>query len=388
MQQQHQQSMLPPPPPGVTLPTQTGPLQERSPNIQVPHAQKRKRADTAGRRTPPCLRDIPRLRAAVDTMDIQSLRDLVMVTATRDVAVAENLLQRHDLFLQKERTKTLDFLPFVDEVERILFGHKEPSGSKRFDMKHDILSTITDIIGNRIGNNVKEGSSWGTKISALKTLLKIGQMLCETAVGRVARDIQISFQTNRTLQDVMLRIVNCMPASERIQVWEFKDHDGSFFDNLKKMQEESVGLYLFEGLDEVVDMLCEHEHVQGNPIHSSPGTLEREEEANGEDHVSLPPHRSHGCERFEAVEDMTTNTLNQAPPIEPLQQICPPVNTPPHPLAHAIASGRTLTKVVGGSPPTQLVSYGPDGSRTSYGGPPTHAFQLEVQQNGGEWRLE
>jgi hypothetical protein len=277
--------MLPPPPPGVTLPTQVGALQERSPNIPNPQPQKRKRADTAGSKTPTGQRDIPRLRAAVDAMDIEFLRDLVMTAATREVVIADDLLQRHEVILHRERTKIIDFSLLTHEVEAALYGNDDQSEPGQFESKYDAVKTIKNIITNKIAAHATRESSYGTKLSALKTLLNIGNIICEPATDTLTREVQGAFQTDCALEDAMMHCVETMPISARVELFRHVDSDGAFFKNLMDLQKEAEERCMFDGLDAVISLIRQDNgQIQGNGHSSSSnGPEEKDNEESGEE---------------------------------------------------------------------------------------------------------
>jgi hypothetical protein len=240
-----------------------------------------------------------------------------MVTATRDVVVAENILQRHDMLLHRERTKVLDFSSLANEVEESICANSGRSDSEQFEIEHEVLHSISDIIKHQIGQKVTHDCSWGTKISALKTIVKIGEIICEPAQDRFSHEIQTSFQNDDMLEDVMLRCVGYMSSSERMQLRELKDNDGSFFENLKMLQQEGTARCMFERLDEVIAMLSGHELAAGNPTPSSNNVRKREPQ-KAEDKVSIlnimamrlrrTPVLTHVCRlRNSNPPNMTTN---------------------------------------------------------------------------------
>jgi hypothetical protein len=220
-------------------------------------------------------------------MDIQSLRDLVMVTATRDVAVAENILRRYDMVLHRVRTEVLDFSSLANEAEKRIHTNSGPNSSERPDLLNEVIGSISNILTHQIGQRVTQDCSWGTKLSAVKTIVKIGETICEPDDSTILHNVQNAFRHSRTLEGVMLRCVGCMSNSERMQLRDLKDEDGSFFESLTILQEQGGARGMFEGLDEVVDMLSGQELSTANPTPSA-NNIGKREQTKAEDEASFP----------------------------------------------------------------------------------------------------
>lgn len=194
----------------------------------------------------------------LDALDDQCTR-AILAWAITESALARDMAYRHggaalqaeDARRRYEEQRNIDFSSHARGVWNIL--SREYRGSQvnaMYDAKCEVEEKIT-----KIHDLARGRRSIGTKISALETLVEIGECITQ-ATEIIGQEVRRDFQCNTCLEDAMIEILCEMVPDIQRQVAEMRYDDGDrFLDRVASLREESAGYCMMQGLKNVVKIL-------------------------------------------------------------------------------------------------------------------------------------
>ncbi|KXT00215.1 hypothetical protein AC578_7000 [Pseudocercospora eumusae] len=201
---------------------------------------------------------IPSVQQMLDTLSPTQMRSVLATTISADLTYCA-LSCLTDCWTQKlraEQARVIDFDDCSKEVWHTLnTKYRKLSGSKQYDMSFDAFESVTGSIES-IQSQVTRSSSYGTKLSALETLRKIGKsiLLSNDCLGSEVRKL---FGHDSSYVDAMMHIVECMSDEERFAAGRNVSEagKGELRDKIDWVAKDAAGYCIFEGLEEVLDLL-------------------------------------------------------------------------------------------------------------------------------------
>ncbi|KAJ8130701.1 hypothetical protein O1611_g2924 [Lasiodiplodia mahajangana] len=186
-----------------------------------------------------------------------TLRRMVNDLAMTSPSVQTAIRSYYQQLIHSRRTVDLNFDSYSRVVWRVLNSseYAKGSGSKQYDSAWDATDEVRGCI-RAIANKTHPESSYGTKLSALKTLCKIAKTLL-LAGNTLGSEVRKQFQTDSCLPDKMLRIAQLMSPQEQLRAGATSDAEGSLVDKVRWLCDEwdSYCLDGIESFDTVLDLL-------------------------------------------------------------------------------------------------------------------------------------
>ncbi|KAF7188739.1 hypothetical protein HII31_09991 [Pseudocercospora fuligena] len=231
---------------------------------------------------------IPSVDQMLDTLSPAQIRSVLASTISADPTYCA-LSCLTDCWTQKllaEQARVIDFDYRSKDVWRTLnIKYKKLSGSKQYDMSFDAFESVTDSIGS-IKDQVSPSSSYGTKLSALETFRKIGKsiLLSNDCLGS---EVRKQFGHDYSYVEAMLHVAQCMSDEERTAAGRnvSEPGKGELYDKIDWVAKSAAGYCMFEGLEEVLDLLDAGEDEEGE---EDGADAEDDQEDDGEAHVYDP----------------------------------------------------------------------------------------------------
>ncbi|TGJ87667.1 hypothetical protein E0Z10_g1095 [Xylaria hypoxylon] len=157
------------------------------------------------------------------------------------------------------RERVVDFNEYAVTAWHVLntSEYTEGSGSKQYEASFEARSDVIDCI-NSIGEETKAESSFGTKLSALETLLKIAKTIL-IAGDTLGREVRLEFQHESCLADIMVYVAQSMTPEEQRRAGAITDEKGSLAMKVHWVCDQAEGHCLsgFDGLRDVLALLTD-----------------------------------------------------------------------------------------------------------------------------------
>lgn len=190
------------------------------------------------------------LALAIESLEERSVRDFLILAATKDQTLADRIRVQYESQLARERTRGTDFSHYSDDASYIL-EHKYSinSDGQEYELALVIAGEV-EAICRAIVDRTHASSLFETKKNALDTLLSIGEsiMLESSVLGR-----QVKKHIDQDcIVGNMENIVCTLSSEER---YEMADEEDTFRDRLERLMDTADCEVMFEGLSEVLDLL-------------------------------------------------------------------------------------------------------------------------------------
>ncbi|KXT18321.1 hypothetical protein AC579_952 [Pseudocercospora musae] len=231
---------------------------------------------------------IPSVEQMLDALSPSQIRSVLATTISADPTYCA-LSCLTDCWTQNlltEQARVIDFDYYSKDVWRTLnIKYRKLSGSKQYDMSFDAFESVTDSIDS-IRNQVSPSSSYGTNLSALETLRKIGKsiLLSDDCLGS---EVRKQFGHDSSYVEAMMHIVECMSPEERVAAGRnvSEPGKGELYDKIDWVAKEAAGYVMFEGLEEVLNLLDGGEDEEDEEDQEDKENVGDDQEDAGEPHA-------------------------------------------------------------------------------------------------------
>lgn len=152
-------------------------------------------------------------------------------------------------------------------------------------MAFDVVDSVNGAI-SAIKKECSFNSNIATLRSGILTLRKIGKSIC-LADDTLGHEVRKHMQCNTDFVNAMLHLVKCFDMEERPGLLEINCDGSTFEGKLKELEGLSGDMCIFEGLDNVRQLLAgeiwdsDYDSAPQSPSHH--GTTEGEESDPGEE---------------------------------------------------------------------------------------------------------
>jgi hypothetical protein len=176
--------------------------------------------------------------------------------------IGDHLRYNHDSILHRERTRIINFDSYYEDIYDSINGdYSHLRGSEQYEMVWEVSEQIGEKI-KAITTAAKGETSFGTERSALETIKKIGETICESGDhDTLAHELRKELGRSSDLEDAMLEVLAHMSDEEKQQMMECRDGSGKqYLEQLLEFKKLADGCYcVFEDLKDVIAVL-KNEH--------------------------------------------------------------------------------------------------------------------------------
>lgn len=131
----------------------------------------------------------------------------------------------------------------------------------------DTIESITEYCG--------QFANPQTRLNGFSALRKIGKTIALSTNDTLGREVQERFQSDASLVDGMIEIINFMTPVEVRAIMEHKSNPNAFWSKLQELEELAQNKCIHPGIEEVLDLL--------DPARDEDEEETDEEEGEGED---------------------------------------------------------------------------------------------------------
>ncbi|CRL17072.1 unnamed protein product [Penicillium camemberti] len=242
------------------------------------------------------------LSQRVQELDPQSIANILAYAAGIHPDVMYMVDQAIHVTREREQNSILNFDQESSDVwKSINITHRYKRSEAQYDISDLVANEVLDTIES-ITECCGRFANPQTRLNGLSALRKIGKTIALSTNDTLGREVQESFQSDASLVDGMVKIVNFMTPDEVRAIIEHKSNPNALWSKLQELEELAQNECIHPGIEEVLNLLDPARDEYEEEIYEEEGEGEGEdddekeldeEEDEDEDDVHQAQHESH-----------------------------------------------------------------------------------------------
>lgn len=188
---------------------------------------------------------------------------------------------------EREQNSILNFGQDSSDVwKSINITHRYKCSEAQYDISDLVANEVLDTIES-ITECCGRFANPQTRLNGLSALRKIGKTIALSTNDTLGREVQGSFQSDASLVDGMMKIINFMTPDEVRAIIEHKSNPNALWSKLQELEELAQNECIHPGIEEVLNLLDPARDEYEEEIDEEEGEGEGEGEGEDDDEKEL-----------------------------------------------------------------------------------------------------